>query len=167
MANLLIHFISDFLRDEGLRCLVMEDEDEAYAKHKLTPQQQAILRSVRDGTIDRVQLLAEINKEIGAIRFEAGAGQVLQYPAGDVRIREHAVFSNGAHRIVRVSGIGFVDGATVTFDGTPVPKNKITRSCDVDVWQRLSINVDLPAGMHTLRIDRGSGIYAEIAIAFP
>ncbi|MCW5892044.1 MAG: hypothetical protein KIT14_16085 [bacterium] len=165
--NRLIHFISDFLRDEKLRCWVMEDEDEAYIEHALSSQQQAILREVRDGTIDRLQLLAAISKEIEAIRFEAGAGEVLQYPSGEVRIHKHNVFSSGNDRIIRVVGIGFVADATITFDGVPIPKTSFTRRCDEDVWQRLTIDVSLRPGTYTMRIDRGQSIYAEVDVVCP
>jgi hypothetical protein len=166
-ATLLIHFISDFLRDESLRCRVMEDENETYIDYGLSPSQRNVLHGVRDGSIDRVQLLAEINKEIGAIRFEAGAGEVLQYPAGDVQIRDAAVFSNGNQRIIRAVGIGFVADAKVTIDGTQIPRASIKRSCDVDVWQRLTITTELAPGVYKLRVEREAGKADERDIVCP
>lgn len=173
MATLLLHFISDFLRDESLRCRVMEDEDEAYTAHGLSITQREVLRQVRDGNLTREQFLAEIGREIEPIRFEAGAGipyGVLQYPAGDVEIHSYRVDSNGDDRWVRVVGIGFTNDCTVNFmafDGTNYAGNPVKRSCDPDVWQRLTVTATLPAGTYTMTITRDGGVSKSIHVVCP
>lgn len=169
MATLLIHFISDFLRDEALRCSVMEDEDAAYAKYGLSPEQQALLQRVRDGDATRDDLLKAIADEIGPIRFEPGAG-ALTYPAGDVIIHRHQVSSVGDARTVELVGVGFASGSTVTFtagDGTSTPGVVTKRTCDVDVWQRLTVTVTLPPGGYTMTITRPEGTANSKPVTFP
>lgn len=173
MATLLIHFVSDFLRDENLRCRVMEDEEQAYADYGLSTNQKAFLNKVQSGTVTREDLLQEMSREIPPFRYESGAGDpqsVLQYPSGDVVIHEHAVTTNGPRRTVDVSGTGFVSNCTVTFTpsvGNPIPGTVTNRSCDIDAWQRLTIEVTAATGTYTMRIDRGSGVYNEVQVVFP
>jgi hypothetical protein len=160
MATLLWHFVSDFLRDEHLRCRVMENDGDAYDTYGLSPEQQDALTHLRD-TGDRLAFLAAVNREIGPILEEvqlfADDSIDLAYPQGHVIIREVAWKTlSGTEREVSVRGYGLTSGCQVSFasGGSSISGTFVDRKCDPDVWQRLRVKADLPAGSYEMTISR-------------
>jgi len=163
MATLLIHVISDFLRDsppaanqfgETLRCAVMDNELNALTAYGCSPGQIALLQ-----TRDRKKFLQALSDEIGAIMDELDMGMqgvALNYPAGSVRLKEVKVlFSAGKNRTIAIRGDGFAGNLTVSFAptaGAPVAGAVATRACDKDVWQRLYVTATLNPGDYTVTV---------------
>ena len=88
MATLLVHFISDFLRDAGttagnfgenLRCAVMLDDQVALKNYGLNNTQIGVLQ-----TKDRVKILKQVSDEIGAVmnELDPAPGSGLLYACG-------------------------------------------------------------------------------------
>jgi hypothetical protein len=179
MSTLLVHVISDFLRDqppqanqmgEAFRCAVLDDEVAALNSYGCSPQQIAILQ-----TRDRTKILDFLSNEIGAVMDELDptAAMALNYPGGSVRLKEAKVlWSAGTNRNIVIRGDGLAGTVTVTFQaggGTPIAGVVVTADCDKDVWQRLYVTAVLPAGNYTVTVASpaaagGNGSSAQIPL---
>ena len=162
MSTLLIHVISDFLRDtapqanmfgEAFRCAVLDNERTALTNYGCTPGQIGILISR-----DRKAILDAISAEIGPVMDELDppSAVALTYPSGSVRLREwKAVINNGNNRTVMIRGDGLADPLTVTFvdaSANTIAGNVAGKDCDTDVWQRIYVTATLPAGSYGITI---------------
>jgi len=161
MATLLIHFISDFLRDtpsqpgqfgETLRCASLLNDATALATYGLNGSQIATLQ-----TKSRSKILEAVSAEIGAVmdELDTNPGGLL-YPAGSVELREvKLLFASGNDRTIVARGTGFDTAPTVTFTSSAsvvTPGVIVKRACDPDVWQRLYVTVTLPADTYTVSV---------------
>jgi hypothetical protein len=169
MSTLLIHFISDFLRDaaptagnfgEALRCKVLEDENTAMNAYGLSIQQKGVIR-----LRDRQKILKFLADEIGAVMDEVD-GTLLgfgpAYPAGAIHLRAAAVLFTDATglRTIRIRGSGMEPTSAVTFTpkagGAVAAGTIVARTCDRDVWQRLHVTANLPAGDYVVTVTKPS-----------
>jgi len=179
VSTLLIHFISDFLRDqasapnqfgETLRCAVMENEITATQNYGLSQVQINILIKR-----DRAKILERLSEEIGAFGDEVDGtapNLALLYPAGGVHIRKcKLLFSNGNNRTVEIRGVGFEAASPVEFapqGGGPVIQGAITRrSCDADLWQRLYVTATLPAASYGVTVKKAGGAQDNAVLDVP
>jgi hypothetical protein len=177
MATLLIHVISDFLRDQGtqanlfgeaFRCAVLEDETTALTNYGCSPAQiQLLLKR------DRNQFLAAVSKEIGAVMDELDTtlGMNLNYPGGSVRLKQAKVlFSTGNARNIEIRGDGLAGVLTVTFvkGAVTTPGVVVGRTCDKDVWQRVYVTANLAAGNYIATVaSAGNGTQDAIPLTVP
>ena len=167
MATLLVHFISDFLRDAGttagnfgenLRCAVMLDDQVALKNYGLNNTQIGVLQ-----TKDRVKILKQVSDEIGAVmdELDPAPGSGLLYPSGSVEVRAvKLLWSSGTNRKVVLRGTGFDTNAVVKFQpagaGPAVTGTVERRACDADGWQRLYVSATLTAGAYDAIVERPS-----------
>jgi hypothetical protein len=177
MATLLIHVISDFLRDqppqagqfgEVFRCAVLENDTTALTNYGCNAAQITVLQ-----TRDRTQILNALSKEIGAVMDELGVGPGIttKYPGGSVRVKQtQLLWSAGNQRNVMVRGDGFDNAVTVDFvpaAGNAVSGTVHATACDKDVWQRLYVTATLPAGTYTVRVTGQGGSQATLPLTIP
>jgi hypothetical protein len=167
MATLLVHFISDFLRDvgttagnfgENLRCAVLLDDQVALKNYGLNNAQVGVLQSR-----DREKILKQLSDEIGAVmnELDAAPGTGLLYPSGSVEVREvKLLWSSGNDRKIVIRGTAFATDAVVEFvpigGGGKTNGTVERRACDTDAWQRLYVSVTLPAGAYDVTVRRPS-----------
>ena len=168
MSTLLVHFVSDFLRDtlpaagqfgEALRCAVLQDEKVAFQNYGLDSDQKQILM-----TKSRERILEALSNEVGAVMDEVdgkvAAAVALAYPSGSVEVREAKVlFNAGNSRTILVRGFGF-NNPTVDVlpqaGGSAVAATILNKACDPDVWQRLYVSATLAPGSYTMRVTSGT-----------
>jgi len=180
MSTLLIHFLSDFLRDnmpdpnnlgEKLRCKVLDDEISAFTEYGLTGAQIGQLV-----TRDRQKIMQAVFDEIGPAMDEVAdgggkSGIKMMYPGGSVHLREVVVAtSNGSKRLIMVRGTGFSASPSVEFQdgaGNTIQGVVLHESCDPDVWQRLQVSVDLPAGTYTVTVRSQTGPLDTTTLVVP
>jgi hypothetical protein len=166
MSTLLIHVLSDYLRDsapaanmfgEAFRCAVLDDENTALTNYGCSPSQIAFLISR-----DRKTILDALSKEIGPVmdELDPSSGAILNYPGGSVRLREWKVlYNNGNNRTVMIRGDGLADPVTVKFvdgGGNAIAGNVVGKNCDKDVWQRMYVTAALPAGSYSVTVQSTS-----------
>lgn len=164
--TLLVHFISDVLRDPELRCQVLKNEAEGAKAYGLSDAQVAVMRS-----LDKQKIVAAMLEELLAIGVDldakknevlggggGGGGGALAlanlYSAGGIHPRKviPSTIAAGVDCRITVCGNGFDKYAAVRFtDGTnQVPGRVVAVRCDADLYQRLEIEVKLPAGTYTI-----------------
>lgn len=166
MANkLLIEFLADFVANEGLRCKVLRHEWQGPTDYGLTAAQVNILN-----TFDMKTIFEEARKEIEALGIDltkkmqeiqggaggGGAGAASMYHGGQVHIRklDPAQIQAGTPARVTVLGNGFESAPQVLFSNgaTSILGVVAGTSCDLDLYQRLEVDVTLPqAGNWTVQ----------------
>jgi hypothetical protein len=168
MPTLLVHFISDFLRDPGVRCAVLKNEVDGARAYGLDDAQIAVLK-----TLDKKTILDAVLEELMAIGVDmdakknevfgggggGGGGGALalanMYSAGGIHPRK-AVPNKvpaGADCTVVIAGNGFDKHVAVRFsDGTnpPIAGRVVSVECGHDLYQRVEVEVNLPAGVYTV-----------------
>jgi hypothetical protein len=166
MSTLLVHVISDFLRDqppqanqmgEPFRCAVLDDENTALQNYGCSQYQIGVLTSR-----NRAAFLQALSQEIGAVMDELDnvAGVALNYPGGKVRLKEAKVLASapGNNRYIAIRGDGLAGTIGVSFQsggGNPIQGTVAQRTCDRDVWQRLFVTATLPVGNYTVTVNSG------------
>ena len=174
--KLLINFVSDFLTDETLRCQVLKHEWKGPLDYGLPIEKVNILNSfnleivfeemkkeVKEKGIDLAKKLLEITggKRPAPLRTAAAAMESSMYQAGHVHIRkvEPAEIAAGQPTRITLLGNGFDKSPQVSFTkGTP-PTEKggevlgaiVGSSCDLDLYQRVHVEVTLAAGTWTIQ----------------
>lgn len=162
---LLIHFISDFLRDEALRCEVLKNERIGPADYGLTSDQVNILNH-----FDPDYILCAIYNElldvgVDLIRKEQekeGQPNPQPSPAKDCApslklMLDSAYSAGGVHprkvtpptvpvnsaRTVEIAGNGFDRNVEIRFiKGNDITAAVVSGShCDIDLYQRLNVEV--------------------------
>jgi hypothetical protein len=164
--TLLVHFISDFLRDPNVRCAVLQNEVDGARAYGLDDGQIKILKTLDKKTIldAVVEELAAIGVDMDAKKNEVlggggGGGGALalanMYSAGGIHPRK-AVPSKipaGSDCTVVIAGNGFDKYVAVRFnDGTnpPIAGRVVAVECGHDLYQRVEVEVNLPAGVYTV-----------------
>lgn len=154
-STLLVHFISDFLRDTKLRCAVLENEEIGLAEYGLNDKQAEVLL-----TFETPKILKFIEDELRGLgidmekKKEEMPAAILAssnfYQAGDVHPRKvvpHTIKVNQSCRLT-LCGNGFDQYTQVRFTIGIVPDAVVARvvssHCDVDLYQRIELEAELP-----------------------
>lgn len=164
MSTLLVHFISDFLRDPELRCKVLKNDITGPQQYGLTDQQIQKLRS-----FDSQAVLAEVLAELKSVGIDleakgeevnGGGGPAFAamatlnlYSAGGIHPRRavpSTVPANTWSKLI-IAGNGFDKYVQIRFaktdgTGTHVMGTVVKTQCDIDLYQRVEVEVNLPAG---------------------
>lgn len=165
MPTLLVHFISDFLRDPEVRSRVLKNEDDGGEAYGLSAQQIAILKP-----LDKTQILAALYEELEQIGVDipakkaevyggggnGGLNVANLYSAGSIHPRKAipSQIPKDTDFKITIAGNGFDPYVAVRFDdgtNTPIPGKVVAVRCDVDLYQRVEVEVKLPAGTYTVQ----------------
>lgn len=172
--TLLVHFVSDFLRDPDLRARVLKDEDAGSAHYGLSAAQIQVMK-----TFDKTTILNALYDELLSIGIDmdakknevhgggggAGGGGVAManlYTSGGIHPRKvipSAIQANTDFKVT-IAGNGFDKFVAVRFnDGNqpPVTGKVVSIDCDLDLYQRLEVEVKLPAGTYTIEARNAPG----------
>lgn len=172
--KLLVEYIADFVRDEAVRCQSLRHEWEGPKAYGLDDLQVEALNSFDWATIfeKAAAELEEINVDLAAKLVQISGGNPpgggvgpaniakSMYGGGQIHIRELDPPAAAANQSVQITllGNGFEAHPEVYFTpksgALPLPTVQanavqgafVKHSCDVDLYQRVTVSVTLAAG---------------------
>lgn len=168
--TLLVHFISDCLSDPDVRARVLKDEDEGMAHYGLSAAQIQVMKS-----FDKTTILSALYDELLSIGVDMDAKKIEVYgpgggPGGMANLYTSAgihprkvipsAIQNNTDVKVTIAGNGFDRFVAIRFnDGTnqPITGRVVSLDCDIDLYQRLEVEVKLPAGTYTIEARNAPG----------
>jgi hypothetical protein len=158
----IVEFLAKWIRDEDFRCKVLHKEVTSLQDWELTGEQVDDLLSLNKETILK-RILKEFEDDLGVnldkVQMEVigvpqppilgptAAAMATVYTEGAVHVRgtDPQTVPVGVEKMVVLRGQGFEGTPQVQFErGTKsVSPTVVSVSCDVDVYQRVAVNVEL------------------------
>lgn len=172
--KLLVEFLADFVNDETVRCSVLRHEFDGPKDYGLSPEQVAAVTTFDLATIMQVaqEELEALGIDLAAKAAEVHGGsspvsplpggggaaptnatasgvEASLYSGGQIHIRklEPASIQAQTQTTLTVLGNGFEANPEVQFskEGESILGTVVATSCDLDLYQRITVEVSLPS----------------------